>query len=687
MKSDKEKIFENHIAGYLTDEQKHNYQKLTAVDCTDTEYHLINSHLLSFIALTQSTKYTNLKENYGADADREIVKALKEEIQHKPLWVIIRNGLDVRGIQFDLYYPKPRSGISERSLDLYRKNIFSLKQQYHFCADTQKSIDIVLFLNGLPVITLEVKHEDEGQNIYDAIEQYVKRPADNLIFSLPFLHIAADTSEVRIATNPFAEYNFIPFNEGLTNSTENKGEYPVEYLYKHVLSKDWVLEYLSFFLLYVPENIEITDEGFKVINPERTIFPRYHQLRSNHKLARDITNHYDEVKSLGKKYLINHSAGSGKTLTISWLAERLNSLYSASSQKIVDMVIVLTDRRSLDENIRKDLAKFVHLKEIIGLSDDSGKLKRFIRHRKSIIVSTIQKFSYIQEIINEDKGLKYLKIAFIIDEAHRSQDKKMAGNVKAVFTDPDQPDYEDLPTEEDEIIEVAKKINISNQIFVAFTATPRQSTIDYFGEPFDEYTEEEALKERYILDVANNIISYQTIYNLKSKALIPDDEEYPAGLIHKALRDIAFRDPELIQYKSEVILKYFEEKVKETINGTGKAMVVASSRAAGLLYFEALKEKIARRNLPYKILFAFSDFTDEQGNEIKEETLNELNTLHGGNKIEDVFDKNDDYRIIGNYSGLFSLILATYRQLFWLHLWPDIIQYYNSSNIWVSESL
>lgn len=644
MKSDKEKIFENHIAAYLKD--KHRYTALSAADCTDTDFHFIASHLLDFIKDTQLAKYEKLQENYGSDADREILEALKTELERKPLWVIIRNNLPVRGIAFDLYYPKPRSSNSQTSFDNYSKNIFSVKQQYHFSSDTSQSIDLVLFLNGLPIITIELKHEDEGQNVYDAVEQYNIRPQENQIFTLPFLHIAADTSEVKIATNPFSEHNFIPFNQGLTNKEENQGEYPIEFLYKDVLSKDWVLEYISFFLLYIPADQKITDDGILLVEPERTIFPRFHQLRSNHKLAYSISSHFETENTLGLKYLINHSAGSGKTLTISWLTDRLDSLYSANNHKIFDMVIVLTDRKSLDKNIKDELANFVHLTNKIGLAKDSDKLKNFIRQRKSIVVSTIQKFSYIQEIIQEDEGLKQLRIAFIIDEAHRSQDGKMASNVKAIFTNPEQPDNEELPTDEDEIINEAQKVNITNQVLIAFTATPIQTTVDYFGQPLDEYTEDEAIKEGYILDVANNIISYQTLYHLKSKTIIPDDEMYPAGVLHKALREVAFRDPELIQYKSEVILKYFEDKVKDTLNGRGKAMVVTSSRPAGLLYFEALKEKIAKRNLPYKVLFAFSDFTDEKGNEIKEETLNELTTTHAGKKIEDVFDENDDYRII-----------------------------------------
>lgn len=638
-----EEQFENHIVNYLV--SVHDYKKLTTADCTDKDFHIVQSHLFSFITETQKENYAQLKENYSTDTEREIFRALKDELNKKPLWVIIRNGLSVRGIKFDLYFPKPRQNSSQVSWENYRKNIFAVKQQYHFSTDNQYSIDVVLFLNGLPVITIELKHENCGQNVHNAVSQYISRPEGNRIFSLPFLHVAADTSEVKIATNPRVENNFIPFNEGLVNEEETEGEYPIEFFYKNALSKDWILEYLNFFLLYIPVEVVITDYGVTDVKPERTIFPRYHQLRTNKQLPEDVTGFFEEQKKLGKKYLINHSAGSGKTLTISWLTDKLDSLYASNNQKVFDMVIVLTDRRSLDKNIKDELTHFVHLKNKIGFAKKGRNLKQYLINRKSIIVTTIQKFNRIQEIINEDEGLKQCRVAFIIDEAHRSQDGKMANNVRAFFTPENQPDEENIPTDEDEIIDTASQVDISNQVLIAFTATPSQSTVDYFGEPFDEYTEDEAIKEGYIKDVAQNIVSYETLYHLKSKTLIPDENLYPAGIVHKALQNVAFRDPELIQYKSEVILKYFDDKIKDSLHGTGKAMVVASSRPAGLLYFQALKEKIEKRNLPFKILFAFSDFTDQNGNEIKEETINELDTIHGGEKIEDVFDK-DEYRII-----------------------------------------
>jgi type I restriction enzyme, R subunit len=611
----------------------------------DRIYHFITKDILSFIKETQKEKYDDLVESYGSDTNDEIIKALKKETEHRPLWIILRNGFEVRKQSFDLFTPKPRSKLSKDQLFAYKKNIFRFKQQYHFDKnDNNKSIDLVLFLNGVPIITIELKHEDEGQNYNDAIEQYIKRNKRNNIFKLPFLHMAMDTSDVMVATNPSTEDNFQWFNSNLVNEAKTKGEYPVEYIYADALTKDKILEYLEFYLIYVPEvrkHTVVEKEAF-------TIFPRYHQLRSASKLANNLINHYDKHKKLGKKYLISHSAGSGKTLTIAWMADKLHSLYKADKdEKIIDMIFVLTDRRSLDKNLRDDFEKFKHLEKVAFIAKKSFNLAEYIKKRKRIIVTTIQKFAYIQDKIKEDKELSKLNIAYLIDEAHRSQEGKMAGNMRAIFTDREEEDKDlQIPNVEDSISKTFEELNISNQVFVAFTATPINKTVSLFGRPFDIYSEKEAIQEKYILDVASNVISYKTLYNLKSTILIPNDEFYPAGVVSKALREIAFRDEELIQYKSEVIMNYFQREIAHLLNCKAKAMVIASSRPAGLIYFNTIKSIIAERNLPYQILFAFSDYTDENDNAITENEINQLTKKHGGKPIEDVFDENDTFKIL-----------------------------------------
>jgi type I restriction enzyme, R subunit len=353
---------------------------------------------------------------------------------------------------------------------------------------------------------------------------------------------------------------------------------------------------------------------------------------------------------LGKKYLINHSAGSGKTLTIAWMADLLDSLYTAENEKIFDNIIILTDRRSLYKNVKDDLVKFTHLQTKLNFTKHSGDLANFLDRNRAIIVTTIQKFGHIQDKLKSSEELKNRKVAFLIDEAHRSQDGKMALRQRQYFNHPEEADFEEGEDTEAEFEEKIKNLNTSNQVFVAFTATTTPKSVSFFGEPFDSYSEEEAIKEGYILDVAQNIISYETLYHLNFNAdYIPKQKngnEYPSGIVSKALKTIAFNDDDLIQYKSEVIVKLFEEKVLSAANGQGKAMVVASSRPAGLKYFRTIKTILEEKGANFKALFAFSDYTDPITNETVEEVkINQLDTLHNHKVIEDVFDL-DDYKIL-----------------------------------------
>jgi type I restriction enzyme R subunit len=649
MPSNKETLFQDHICSFL--EKEHKYIVLSKDDFTDKEYHIIKKHLVSFIAATQTEKYTEIEENYGTDTNLEIIKALKEELSKKQLWLIMRDGLNVKGTHIELYKPKPRSATSEQQEENYQKNIFSFTKEYYYNTLTQERIDIVIWLNGLPIIIIELKHEDEGQTCEDAIfGSFLNRYLKNEIYKMPFLYVASSNTEVKVATNPCSENNFRWFNAELVNKAKTKGEYPVEHLYSHALSKENIAKYLEHYLVFVPANEKITEHGEVISAPSFTIFPRYHQLRASKKLAENVKEYVDANHSLGKKYLINHSAGSGKTLTIAWMADLLDSLYTSENDKIFDNIIILTDRRSLDKNVKDDLEMFTHLGTKLNFTKRSGDLARFLDKNRAIIVTTIQKFGYIQDKLQSGETLKNRNVAFLIDEAHRSQDGKMALKQRQYFNNQDIPDNEQGEDIEDEIEERIKKLDTSNQIFVAFTATTTPKTVSFFGEPFDSYTEEEAIKEGYILDVAQNIISYETLYNLKfNKDYIPkqkDGKDFPSGIVSKALKTIAFNDDDLIQYKSEVIVKLFEDKVERAINDRGKAMVVASSRPAGLKFFNTIKTILKEKEADYKVLFAFSDFTDPLTNEsIEEVKLNELNTLHNNKHIEDVFDL-DDYRIL-----------------------------------------
>ena len=635
-----ELTFQQHIADYLI--REHKYGRLEQTDITDTEHFIAEDQLWAFLKATQADTLKKLTDDYGTDAREEVFKALRKELEHTPLWMLFRQGLKVRGLEFRLFYPKARSAASAAAAK-YAQNRITFRPHFYF-GDVNHEIDFVFYLNGLPIVALELKHE-ANQNVHDAVSQFTKRDHTHKIFQHPFLYLAADTTDAMAATDPRKEENFRWHNMGLKNEqiTPDPSEYPVEYLYREVLSQEQLLEALSFFLVRVPER-EAEDD--KPARPASTIFPRYHQSRLVRRVAEDITAHFATAGDIGKKYLADHSAGSGKTLSICWLADRLHSLFKpGTNEKLVDITFILTDRKSLDTNIREDIEKFTHLKDVVGIAKKADDLPRFLKQRKSIIVTTQQKFAWVLEEIQKNPELKKLRVAFLIDEAHRSQEGQMGAAIRLPFRKEGEPD-EEAPEEdlEEQIAKVIREHDL-NQLFVAFTATPAPATVSMFGKPFDSYTEAEAIAEGYIVDVAASIISYKTLYNLHCPIVPKPDEEkvYPKGVVSKALQNVAFQDDGLIQYKAEVMLRIFEKAVKPLIGGRAKAMIVTSSRVAGLRYFNIIKEKLKERGADYKVLYAFSDFVHPETNAaISEHAVNELQT---GELIEDRFE-GDDYRIM-----------------------------------------
>lgn len=636
-----ELVFQKHIAGFLI--REHKYGVLEQSEITDTEHFIAEDHLWAFLKATQAETLKKLEDNYGTDARDEVFKALRKELEHTPLWMLMRHGLNVRGMEFRLFYPKPRSAASA-AVEKHAQNRITFRPHFYF-GETNEEIDFVLFLNGLPIVDLELKHE-ANQNVHDAVAQFAKRDPTRKIFQHPFLYLAADTSDVMAATYPRREENFRWHNMGLKNEqlSDNPNEYPVEFLYREVLAKEQLLEALSFFLVRVPRR---EAEADKQEQPACTLFPRYHQSRLVRRIAENITTHFAAKGDIGKKYLADHSAGSGKTLSICWLADRLHSLFKpGTNEKMVDITFILTDRTALDDNIRRDIVNFTHLKDVVGLADRADDLPLFLKQRKSIIVTTQQKFAWILDQIQNDPELKKLRVAFLIDEAHRSQEGQMGAAIRLPFRKADEPDADvPAPDPEEQLAKVIREHDL-NQLFVAFTATPAPGTVTLFGAPFDTYTEAEAIAEGYIVDVAASIISYKTLYHLHCHFVPPPDEEeklYPKGIVAKALMNVAFQDDGLIQYKAEVMLRIFEEKVMPLIGGRAKAMIVTSSRVAGLRYFNIIKEKLKERGAKYKVLYAFSDFTHPETNaEIREHAVNELNP---GELIEDRFE-GEDYRLM-----------------------------------------
>ncbi|MCB0463868.1 MAG: type I restriction endonuclease subunit R, partial [Flavobacteriaceae bacterium] len=298
-------------------------------------YHIIEAHLIAFIKETQLEKYQSLQNNFGTDTDNEIIKAIKDELGKTQLWLLIRNGVTVRGTKLQLYKPKPRSNTSEQQEAHYQKNILAFKTEYKYNTLTDERVDLVIWLNGLPIIVSELKHEDEGQNVDDAIyESFLTRDLKNQLYKMPFMYLALSNTEAKVATNPSSDKNFLWFNAQLVNKAETKGEYPVEHVYRHAFSKENIVKYLEHYLVFVPAVEKINEEGVLEHKSSFTIFPRYHQFRASKNLAEDVKTHVEDTRGLGKKYLINHSAGAGKTLTISWMADLLDSLYTSDNKKV-----------------------------------------------------------------------------------------------------------------------------------------------------------------------------------------------------------------------------------------------------------------------------------------------------------------------------------------------------------------
>ncbi|MCB1931405.1 MAG: type I restriction endonuclease subunit R [Candidatus Accumulibacter sp.] len=646
--------FQQHVADFLV--RVHGYGVLEQAEISASEHCIAEEQLWAFLQATQAEQLQTLANDYSSDAREEVFRALRKELDYTPLWMILRHGLQVRGLAFRLYYPMPRSAESAAASG-HRENRITFRPHFYF-GETHQEIDFVVFLNGLPIVALELKHE-KNQTVHDAVAQFAARDHAQRIFQHPFLYLAADTSDVMAASDPRRVENFRWHNSGLTNTAQTPGEYPVEFLYREVLAKEQLLEMLSFFLVRVVEREAEDDRRHQAAF---TILPRYHQSRMVRKVADDALAHFTACGNVGRKYLIHHSAGSGKTLSICWLADRLHSLFKAgSNEKLVNVVFVLTDRKSLDTNIRADIEKFTHLQDVVGLARKADDLPRFLRERKAIIVTTQQKFAWVLEQIENDPALKTLRVAFLIDEAHRSQEGQMGVAIRMPFRRSDSAEAaapaaddetddagdEAAANEADEEQQIARIIREHdvNQIFVAFSATPAPATVTLFGAPFDSYSEAEAIAEGYIVDVAASIISYRTLYNLYCPLVRKADDErlYPAGVVSKALQNAAFQDDGLIQYKAEVMLRIFEADVKPLIGNRAKAMIVASSRVAGLRYFRIIQEKLRERGADYKVLYAFSDFVHPQTNAaVSEHAVNQLND---GELIEDRFE-GEDYRLM-----------------------------------------
>lgn len=580
--------------------------------------------LWNFLETTQQKELDDYK---GKDLKASLPKQIAKDIETFGLIKVLREGVDVDNIHVSLFYPKPSAADSEASKQKYAQNQFSLTRQQSFSvANPGLEIDMVLFVNGLPLFTFELKNpwthqtaKYDGQKQYKSTERNPKEPLLN--FGRCLAHFTMDKDEVFFTTRLSLDKTyFMPFNKGLPNGqgagnpVNVDGGYKTSYMWEQILQKDTVADIIMNYACFDYDEAKTQKKVPHIMkNAKKLIFPRYHQLDVVSKLVDDVA----EV-GVGKTYLIEHSAGSGKSNSLTWLAYKLiktcpNTLDAVRAKSLdaplFNSVIVVTDRRLLDKQISDNIRMFGQSSKIVAHADTSKMLKQAIEDNKRIIITTIQKFPFICDAINDVSDHNF---AVIIDEAHSSQSGIAADKLNATV----QKDADTDGSDTDALLEKLMKDRkmSTNCSYFAFTATPKRETLERFGSmdaegkfhPLHLYSMKQAIEEGFILDVLTNYTTYRSYYELTKS--IEDNPEYNNEQAQKKLRSAVERDPKTITAKADVILNHFDAKVfrSHKLKGKAKAMVVTKDIECAIRYYQALNKIAEEKALPYKILIAFS---------------------------------------------------------------------------------
>ncbi|MGG3959839.1 type I restriction endonuclease [Bhargavaea massiliensis] len=589
--------------------------------------------LMTFIQTSQPAVWQKLEKHFKSDTANQIIARLVKELELRGTLEVLRKGIDLFGQQIKLVYFKPEHELSEQALARYEANRFTVSRQVHYSNQHQKSLDMVLGVNGIPIVTMELKNRPTGQNVNHAKRQYKQdRDPRETMFKFTkhpirtLVHFAVDHDLVYMTTKLAGESTyFLPFNKGYNGGAGNppSAGFQTEYLWKEVLVPDSLLEILQRFM-----HLEVDEkDGKKKVT---MIFPRYHQLDAVRKIIADV-----KEKGAGESYLIQHSAGSGKSNTIAWLAHRLSGLHK-NNEPVFHSTIVITDRVVLDRQLQGTIAQFEQTLGVVQKIDkNSAQLAEAIQAGKKIIITTLQKFPFILDKIEQQQGKRF---AIIMDEAHSSQTGETAQKVREALRDYTVSEREEIEAElaeattdsEAELIkEVSKRGRPSNISFFAFTATPKAKTLEMFGtydgevpRPFHLYTMRQAIEEGFILDVLANYMTYKTYYKL-SKA-IEDDPELDQKKAKKALAKYMALHPYNVAQKVEIIVEHFKTAVRHKIAGQAKAMIVTGSRQQALLYYRAMQRYMKEKGYPYGVLVAFSGtlYDDVTGEEVTEAQIN-----------------------------------------------------------------
>jgi type I restriction enzyme R subunit len=592
----------------------------------DREYCVDLVQLTAFLRGTQPEVAEELDLGNDGPTRRKFLARLQGEISKRGVVNVLRHGIKHGPRDITLLYGRPSPG-NETAKTLYEQNRFSITRQLRYSRDeTQRALDLMLFINGLPVFTFELKNSLTKQTVQDAVEQYMRDrdPRERLFeFGRCVAHFAVDDSEVRFCTHLRGKASwFLPFNRGWNDGAGNPPNpegLKTDYLWKGILIRESLTDILENYAQIVEEKNLGTGKKTR-----KQIFPRYHQLDVVRKLLSDAAAH-----GAGKRYLIEHSAGSGKSNSIAWLAHQMIGL-EKDDKPIFDSIIVVTDRLILDQQIRDTIKQFAQVGATVGHAEHSGDLRKFIESGKKIIISTVQKFPFIlDEIGTEHRGRHF---AIVIDEAHSSQGGRTSAAMSVALSEVGEEGEDE--TFEDQINRLmeAKKL-LPNASYFAFTATPKNKTLEIFGEPYDlggvikhrpfhSYTMKQAIQEGFILDVLANYTPVASYYKLIKTT--EGDPEFDVKRARKKLRRYVEGHDHAIRLKAEIMIDHFHEQVAGLgkIGGQARAMVVTSGIERAIQYFHAIRAYLDERKSPYRAIVAFSGEPEYGGVKVTEASLN-----------------------------------------------------------------
>lgn len=602
----------------------------------DRESCLLRDDSLGFLKTTQAEEWEKLSQRYGMEVEERFLERLASEIKRRGTLDVLRHGVKDMGCQFWLAYFRPASGLNEETQSLYRANLFSVVRQLRYSVKNENSLDLVLFLNGIPIFTAELKNPLTGQTVKDAIRQYRRDrdPREPLFASGRCLaHFAVDPYLVYVTTRLNKnKTRFLPFNRGKYGGAGNppvpptQTGYATAYLWQETWSRDSVLDLIQRFI----HQLKKENGNGGIVGRQILIFPRYQQLDCVRRLVCDA-----HEKGAGQHYLIQHSAGSGKSFTIAWLAHQLSSLHGSDDRRVFDSIIVITDRRVLDRQLQENIRQFEQTLGVVeNINTTSRQLKDALESGKTIIVTTLQKFPVISAEVGDLPGKRF---ALIIDEAHSSQSGESSKSLKATLSSASLEEAEkeevqaETPEEELEnaiLAEIQSRGRQPNLSIFAFTATPKNKTLELFGtkrtdgtfKPFHDYTMRQAIEEGFILDVLSSYTTCRAYWKLWKT--IESDPRYDKRKAAYLLKSYVERNPHAIDTKVGIMVEHFTGQVQDKIGNRAKAMIVTRSRLHAVRYKLAMDRHLAEQDHPFKVLVAFSGTVEDSGQSYTESSMN-----------------------------------------------------------------